>query len=551
MLNSQPERPRFRGALFVLSIAVVLLSLRLQVVAQTYPLRLSERGRYLEDQSGKPFLINADSPWTLIQGLTKEETLEYLADRREKGFNTLVVELIESFFSGPLNREGEHPFTSSDFSAPNDAYFAHADWVVERALEHEMLLIMAPAYLGILCGQQGWCSEMIASGESVMRDYGRYIGERYRDYPNILWLAGGDVDPSHTPGASEVMEAMIAGIRETDPGHLWSAQCSGRLSALDCFDRPWLDVNNVYYSNCHDGPAKTRHEYEADRALPFFFLEGRYEGAIDSDENPPVCVRSQAYWSILGGAFGHCFGNWPIWFFGSGWQEALDLEGSTSMEIMGRLFRSRYWYKLVPDYDHTVLVSGFGSISDISYASAARTDDGKTIIAYLPRPRTVGVDLSTLVASEAIVRWYDPSSGEVVEIGRFPADSVHDFTPPSHRGDDWVLVIDDAAEDFPLPGASEIVDQTGHFRRGDLDGSQSRNVSDVIMILEALFKLDPFPACMKTADVNDDGIVDISDGVFLLLFLFFTDVVELNPPFDACGIDPTLDDLECVQSTGC
>ncbi|MCI0401178.1 MAG: DUF4038 domain-containing protein [Gammaproteobacteria bacterium] len=55
----------------------------------------SDDGRYLVDQTGKPFFINGDAPWSLITGLTKSEAELYLNDRHQRGFNAIIVNLIE------------------------------------------------------------------------------------------------------------------------------------------------------------------------------------------------------------------------------------------------------------------------------------------------------------------------------------------------------------------------------------------------------------------------------------------------------------------------
>jgi hypothetical protein len=49
--------------------------------------------------------------------------------------------------------------------------------------------------------------------------------------------------------------------------------------------------------------------------------------------------------------------------------------------------------------------------------------------------------------------WYDPRLGTSTFIGEFPKKDSRTFTPPSSgRGNDWVLVLDDASRNFPAPG---------------------------------------------------------------------------------------------------
>src|SRR5690348_12742655 len=99
------------------------------MAADRYPLRVGPDHRHLIDQNGEPFLVQGDAPWSLIVGLTNEEAEKYLETRRQQGFNSIIVNLIEHKFRGPVNRYGEGPFlTAGDFSTPNEKYFEHADW---------------------------------------------------------------------------------------------------------------------------------------------------------------------------------------------------------------------------------------------------------------------------------------------------------------------------------------------------------------------------------------------------------------------------------------
>src|SRR5882724_9579397 len=106
----------------------------LAFAAGPYPLRASANHRYLVDQSGAPFLVQGDAAWSLISGLTKEDAEKYLDARKRQGFNSIIVNLIEHHFNGPVDRYGEGPFTTpGDFSTPNEKYFANADWMLRKA----------------------------------------------------------------------------------------------------------------------------------------------------------------------------------------------------------------------------------------------------------------------------------------------------------------------------------------------------------------------------------------------------------------------------------
>src|SRR4051812_43614661 len=64
-----------------------------------YPVKISADRRRLIDADGRPFLIQGDTAWSLIANLQFDEAVRYLDDRHAKGFNTIIVNLIEHHFS--------------------------------------------------------------------------------------------------------------------------------------------------------------------------------------------------------------------------------------------------------------------------------------------------------------------------------------------------------------------------------------------------------------------------------------------------------------------
>jgi hypothetical protein len=117
------------------------------------------------------------------------------------------------------------------------------------------------------------------------------------------------------------------------------------------------------------------------------------------------------------------------------------------------LFEARQWYGLIPDQTHSVVTSGYGTFSDgpgvsftsVDYVTAARTSDGSLVVAYLPKVRTVTVDMSKL-SGPVTANWYDPTNGNFVAIGSALANTgTRSFTAPSNNaaGDtDWLLLLE-------------------------------------------------------------------------------------------------------------
>lgn len=296
-----------------------------------FPLRAA--GTRLVDAQGRDFHIVGDAPWTLIVALTVDEADAYLAARKAAGFNTILVELIERQHVGPRDRNGNLPFPEDrPFTTPSAQYFRHAQAVLDLALKHQFLVLLAPAYLGYRCGPNGWCNEMRGTPDADLEAYGRFVGTSLARYPNLIWVHGGDVD-ARSYQVMDKVEAVYRGIAGVLPGALHTGHCSRNFSALDCYERPWLNVNTTY-SDCELTPAKIRLDRLRAPALPSIYIEGRYE----EEKSTPLCVRSQLWWSYLGGSVGHVFGNKRIWLFEPDWRDALATPGTRAMTVAARLF---------------------------------------------------------------------------------------------------------------------------------------------------------------------------------------------------------------------
>lgn len=418
-----------------------------------FPLAVSDNRRYLVDADGAPFLIHGDTAWSLIANLTEEETLRYLDDRQARGFNAVLVNLIEHEFAPdpPANASGEPPFlTPGDYTAPNERYFAHADWVLRQAAERGFLVLLTPSYCGAGGGGEGWYQEMAANGADKLRQYGAYLGRRYRGFGNILWVHGGDYDPPD----KDLVRAIAEDIREHDPDALHTAHGAPETDiAAFWAGEPWLDVGNVY--SYEDVYTASIEEYARSPVRPFFLMESAYENEHDSTEQS---LRAQAYQALLSGAAGQVFGNNPIWHLGGPglypaemtWQEALDSRGAQSMTYLRDLFLSLKWWRLKPDINNELLPEP-GVISQLfsgdNHAAAARAGDGAFAIIYVKEQAELTLDLARLAGPRVEARWYDPASGafSTVDGAPFPASGVQSFRPASENSagySDWVLILE-------------------------------------------------------------------------------------------------------------
>ncbi len=87
------------------------------------------------------------------------------------------------------------------------------------------------------------------------------------------------------------------------------------------------------------------------------------------------------------------------------------------------------------------------------------------------------------------------------------------------------------------------------FVRGDGNGDGEVDLTDGIFLLEYLFTAGTAPACPDSADANDDGQVNISDIVRMIFHLFAGQ--GLPEPAGSCGLDLTGDELNCGEYVYC
>lgn len=434
--------------------------------AKAQHLGLSKDKRYLIDTTtGKPIFLTGEAAWSLIAQVNDADTLTYLKNRAAKGYNAIIVNLIEHHYAdtvcakGRGNNAGVCPFTGAAFSTPNEAYFSHADYVIQQAQKLGITVFLYPTYSGYECIAEGWCEDIREASETTMANWGKYVGNRYKAYPNIVWVIGGDIDPE-SYGIKSKLNQVANAIRAVDPNHLMTAHGRPAEAALDIWSGyPWLDINTEYIESTITADMAAA-QYKRRDFLPFYLTEDYYEGEYATT---PKQLRSESYSAVLSGAYlGAFFGNNPIWCFHEAfkgnlvcndktWQSQLESEGSIGHSWFGKFFRSRSHWKLVPDLDHTVVTAGYGAGADL--VTTSRTNDGQSIISYIPNgsQTTLMVDLTKITDSEERVQvwWFNPSTGHVMNAGRISNQNAHRFTAPDQN--DWVLVLDSVSANLAPP----------------------------------------------------------------------------------------------------
>jgi len=435
-------------------LAGLLLAFSGQIQAQT--LKVSDNGRYLVREDGRPFFYLGDTGWDLFKSLDREETVHYLTNRAEKGFTVIQAVITFGNLSQP-NAYGETPLEGRDPARPNEAYFKHVDFVVDKAEELGLFIGMLPTWGNYWSGP-----DPVFTPENA-KIYGEFLGKRYAGKP-IIWILGGDENINNRR-QHEIIEAMAMGLRKGDGGeHLITYHPRGPgLSSVYLHQEEWLDFNMYQSSHAahdHDNGLFAEHDYVLTPVKPTLDGEPRYENINVSfyfqgynrlDIFDDYDCRQAAYWSLLAGACGHTYGHNSIFQFweedkepqfGAAvpWYRAMDHPGAFQMGILKQLLTSMPWQKLAPAQE--IILSGPREGGAKIRAAAAR--DGSFAFIYSPRGEQFTIDKSFLTGEVVSESWFDPRYGITHRMHASHTKGIQTYTPPtSGRGNDWLLILQD------------------------------------------------------------------------------------------------------------
>ena len=463
---------RFRLPTLVCTLAALTLALPLH--AQTLPrLKVSESRRHLVTQDGRPFFWLGDTAWELFHRLTREEAERYLKNRAERRFTVVqAVALAELDGLNDPNPYGHTPLENNDPTQPNEAYFAHVDWIVQRANALGLYVGFLPTWGDKWHQRRGAGPEIFTPANAEA--YGQWLGRRYKD-AGIVWIVGGDRSVEGD-AHKEILRAMARGLRAGDGGaHLITFHPPGGGGSSTWFhDEPWLDFNmrqNGHVTEFTGRYDQTRADYDRTPIKPVVDGEPIYEdhpvsfNANQLGHSIAADVRRPLYWNLFSGAFGHTYGHHSVWQMWAPqrkpinnplmpWHEAIDQPGAAQMQHARTLLESRPVLTRVPDPDVIVTDTVPTSVPGAGRYRFAATRDagGSYAMVYAPIGRPFAVRMDKVAGTRVKAWWFDPRTGAAQTIGTFATTGERTFTPPQ-KGEllDWVLVLDDAAKNYPIP----------------------------------------------------------------------------------------------------
>jgi len=422
------------------------------------PLRVSGNRRFLSHADGTPFFYLGDTAWELFHRLNEEEVDRYLENRRAKGFNVIqAVVLAELDGLNFPNKNGDKPLIGNDPEKPNEAYFKWVDKVIAKAGEKGMYIGLLPTW-GDKVDKQWGVGPVIFNTQNAAV-YARFLANRYKDRPNIIWIIGGD--RSGGGNNTEIWKAFAESIRSVDKNHLMTFHPLGRNTSSTWFHQEeWLDFNSNQTGHAHCCFDVFNDlivgDYAHQPAKPCINMEPCYEDhPVRGDNCTSITwfddfhTRQALYWSLFSGTAGHAYGCHPIWQFMSpeytptgevrnNWYDDLDLPGAGNMIHARRLMESHDYYSRIPAQE--IILTPQDNIGDMAVGTKG---NGYAFI-YLPNGNPVDISLQKAVPdiSECKLQWFNPRTGKYTFIKNTSTEHNFHALPPSKGiGNDWILVV--------------------------------------------------------------------------------------------------------------
>ena len=425
-------------------------------------IRVAADRRHFEHADGTPFFWTGDTWWMgLSTRLDWPRGFRALtADRVAKGFNTIQI------VAGPYpdmdawdprgRNEAGFPFKEG-FHAINPAYYDHADLKIGH-LVHSGLM---PCIVGM------WGYYLPQIGIDRVKRFWRYLVARYGAYPVVWCVCGEGAMPwylSETKeedaavqkrGWTEVMACLrgIDGYRNLITIHPTQY---GRDQVEDpaLMDFEMLQTGHDDIESVPNTIATVRTAMQREPAIPVINSEVNYEGILGRcwQNIQRLCF----YHSVLNGAAGYTYGANGIWqmstrenpygpsphgncWGNTPWDEAAQLPGSRQAGLGAAFLRRLPWWQLERHPEWAAAPSD----ENDPYGIVAVGIPGKLRLLYVPlcwgAPTVKGIEAGATYRA----RYFDPCTGEEVDLGAVSPDGQGEWTPPPPpEVHDWILLME-------------------------------------------------------------------------------------------------------------
>lgn len=433
-------------------------------------LKVSDNQRYIVHEKGNvPFFWMGNTAWLLPERLDRDEVEYYLTKEREAGYNVEQIQVLNGIptFNIYGHAANNAEFDFSKVSKPGVyGYWEHLDYIVDVAERNGI-------YIAMDCI---WGSQINAMDEKKAAALGKFLGERYKDKPNIIWLIGGDIRGDKKP---EVWDALARAIKKVDKGHIMTFHPRGRTTSAWWFnDREWMDFNMFqsghrrYGQRNGDGDYTIKDNTEEDNwtyvdmsfekspIRPVIDGEPSYEDIpqglhdFDAPRWQDYDVRRYAYWAVFAGCFGHTYGHNSIMQFmrpgllGSfgaekPWWEAMKDPGYGQMKYLKYLMLNFPFTDRIAD--QSIIAGKNGERYDRMIAT--RGNDYLLVYNYSGKP--MDIDLTKISGAKKNVWWMNPADGTLTYLGEMDSKVTTFSVDGAYmRGGDRVLIAVDSSKNY-------------------------------------------------------------------------------------------------------
>ncbi len=374
-----------------------------------------------------------DTAWTLE--LSKKSDIQtYLAARRSQGFDLVLMGYGDFDTRNTALGNGQTPFSATiatagsptvDVLQPNGAGWNYVSDTIGYAATQGLVICLLPLgnssaarYVDALADQ--------SSGENRAYRYGQWLGNRYKDVPNLVWMLGGDVDTT-VNNVVALTNKLAAGIRATGDAHAITFETNGGETSSTAFNgESWLTFNAIQYRPVD--PAVIASDLALLPSKPTGVAESGYETSSYGNGVSADRVLENTWLTYLSGGSYMGYGQ-------MGMYQGQNPASTTAIDY-SRIARdevtARGWMSYKPTEDFLTLHTG-------TVASMRKNNSAAMI--YLGGGGSVAVDLSKLDATGNVkAQRFDPRQNTATTLGTYPASGTQPFTRGSLS--DAVILLD-------------------------------------------------------------------------------------------------------------
>lgn len=423
-------------------------------------IKVSPSKRYLVYDDGDPFFYLGDTAWEITWKSYKEQVLQYISDRKRKGYTTIQMVALSHQYLHPYgmrNRYGETTFLNSNYYKINPRYFDYLDFIVKTVNDSGLVIVLCPLWAPQSeVDRELDRNDLYLTKEETL-NLAKYISSRYSGF-NLVYIIGGD--HSYNTIERKKFWTDYANLIKRCSGYQQLCTChpNGWSASFEFFDNytTWLDFHMYQSSHILGGDYTwfaAKMGYTKEPPKPVLDGEPLYEDIINNwwdaidtivfqvYRMKPIDVRQASYESILSGALvGITYGANGVWQWhteelpGSHMPrftviESLKFHGSDCMTVLRNIMEKYQWYELIPQYD---LISEFKSKENFIPVA----ENQKYGIIYIPKnTEYIKIKLNSDFIYCSYF-WLNPDNGTPLPGGCLSTETI---TPPDSN--DWLVIV--------------------------------------------------------------------------------------------------------------